>query len=95
MTIAEQVTQFVLEELLDDDGVEDIDADYDLVASGVIDSLGVLQLMAWLREQFGIAADDVDMSDFRSVGAICRLVRQTVGPVSGPMALTLDERRNE
>lgn len=50
--------------------------DADLVNSGVLDSLTVVRLLAILEEQFGltVAMDDLDLSDFRSVGSIAEWV---------------------
>jgi acyl carrier protein len=39
-----------------------LDADTPLLSSGVIDSLGVLDLMMWLSEEFGIELGDEDFS---------------------------------
>jgi acyl carrier protein len=55
--------------------------DYDLVANGVIDSLGLLRVVSWLENRFDIPMDEVDISeqDFVSVDAICAFVERTVG----------------
>ena len=46
--------------------------DYDLVATGVVDSLGLLKVIAWLEDRFGLAIDDLELDpeSFRSVAAI-------------------------
>jgi len=55
--------------------------DYDLVANGVIDSLGLLRVVSWLENRFDIPVDEVDISeqDFVSVAAICAFVERTAG----------------
>lgn len=78
MKLAEAIKQFVIEEFLPDVTAADLDCDYDLVAGGVIDSLGVLKLIAWAEDTFGLSAEDIELDpdDFRSVTAICRFVEK-------------------
>jgi methoxymalonate biosynthesis acyl carrier protein len=67
----EEITRFVLERFLP--GVESgLDPDYDLLATGVIDSLGVLHIAGWLDTRFGIVLPDRELAagNFRSVAAI-------------------------
>ncbi|MEU4449369.1 phosphopantetheine-binding protein [Actinosynnema sp. NPDC050801] len=61
--------------------------DYDLLANGVVDSLGLLRLVTWLGDHHGFDPDDVDLAedDFRTVEAICRFVDRAV-PAAGPDA---------
>lgn len=81
MNTATTVTQFVFTEFLPDEGIDDLDHDYDLIANGVIDSLGLLQLTSWLQEEFEIPVDMLALGpgDFRSVRAICRLIYDAAG----------------
>jgi acyl carrier protein len=66
------ITRFVVEEFLPDTSAEELPADFDLLAGGVIDSLGVLKVLAWLEDRFELAVDDaeLDPDSFRSVAAI-------------------------
>ncbi|QWF84043.1 phosphopantetheine-binding protein [Amycolatopsis sp. CA-230715] len=66
------IRAFVVEEFLPDVPHEDLAADYDLIANGVIDSLGLLKLIAWLEDTFDVPVDDVDLNpdSFRTVTAI-------------------------
>ncbi|EDY52421.1 hypothetical protein [Streptomyces clavuligerus] len=72
------VKRFVLEEFLPDVAPEELASDYDLVAGGVIDSLGLLKTMAWLEDRFELRADRIepDPEIFRSVDAISRFIEQ-------------------
>jgi len=47
-----------------------------LFSSGVIDSFGVLELIAFLEDQFGISIDTArhDLREFDTVNKVCRLV---------------------
>ncbi|GAA1964859.1 phosphopantetheine-binding protein [Amycolatopsis minnesotensis] len=66
------IRTFVVEEFLPDVRHEDLDLGYDLIANGVIDSLGLLKLIAWLEDTFDVPVDDVELNpdSFRTVIAI-------------------------
>jgi len=82
MDTSTTVTQFVLTEYLSGEGIDDLDPDYDLIATGVIDSLGLLQLTSWLQEEFEIPVEMVGPGDFRSVRAICRFIDEAAPSAS-------------
>jgi D-alanine--poly(phosphoribitol) ligase subunit 2 len=50
--------------------------DTDLVATGLLDSLTLVELLAQLEETFGvsISAGDLELEDFRSVASIAEFV---------------------
>lgn len=66
------VKQFIIEEFLPDVSISELASDYDLLAGGVIDSLGLLKTMAWLEDRFDLRADEIDLDPdhFRTVSAI-------------------------
>jgi len=74
-----QVKAFVLDEFLPDDAGNQIDDDDDLLAGGVIDSLGVLKVLAWIEDEFHVPVDDLDfaLENFRTVSAIASFVAAT------------------
>lgn len=86
MTVEDTVKEFVLAEYLPGTDPSELDREYDLLASGVIDSLSLLKLMVWLEERFTIRIGDQDVSPdhFRSVEQIARFVStvQNVTPES-------------
>jgi acyl carrier protein len=49
-----------------------LDANADLLGAGIIDSLGILQLVAFIDDQFGIQVPDEDVviENFQSVNAL-------------------------
>jgi len=55
-----------------------IDAGVDLIEAEVIDSLGIVQLIAFLEDKYGITIDDDDLDPekFRSVERIVILVEE-------------------
>lgn len=54
-----------------------IPADFALLESGLIDSLSMLQLTAFLSDTFGVTFTDEDFTEenFATAGALARLVR--------------------
>jgi acyl carrier protein len=50
--------------------------DTDLVGTGLLDSLALVELLAQLEETFGvsISADDLELEDFRSINSIAGFV---------------------
>ena len=58
-------------------------ADTDLLESGILDSLQLVELLAQLEQRFGlrIRIEDIDLEDLRSLARIARLVA-----VSGDIA---------
>ena len=76
MDRAGAIKQFVVDQYLADATVSQLGDDYDLIANGVIDSLGLLRLIRWLEESFEISVGEVDIApnDFRTVRAIDQFV---------------------
>jgi acyl carrier protein len=74
--IAHVIREFVVTEYLPDTPVEELETDYDLFRNGVINSLGLLKLLAWVKDRFDIPIDDLDIvpENFRSVAAISEFV---------------------
>lgn len=75
-SVRKQVTHYIVAHHAPDLANEEIPDDYDLVDTGVVDSLALLELIEWLQSRFGISVLDVDISprDFRSIGSITRFV---------------------
>lgn len=72
MSHAQTITQYVVEEFLPDVSPDELATDHDLLADGVVDSLGLLKLIAWIEDRFDITVDDsaLDPDNFRTVDAI-------------------------
>ena len=74
-----KIKTFIVEEFMPDVPVEDLEDDYDLLTGGVVDSLGLLKVVAWLEDEFDIAVDDSELGpdSFRTVAAIKAYVDQS------------------
>ncbi|TWP48524.1 AMP-binding protein [Lentzea tibetensis] len=85
MDRTKEITKFVVEEFLPDVAPGSLAADYDLLAGGVIDSLGLLKVIAWLEDRYDLAVDDVELEpdSFRTVDAINDFIDRAQQPVSG------------
>jgi acyl carrier protein len=67
-----ELEAFIVDEVALGRGLRSIDPDEDLLASGIIDSLGVTQLVAFLEERYGIRVTDGELTpaNFRTLAAI-------------------------
>ena len=85
MSHTRTIKRFVLEEFLPDVPEGDLATDYDLVDGGVIDSLGLLKLIAWLGDEFGLPVDDIELDpdNFRTIDAIDAFIASTEPATAG------------
>lgn len=81
MSVAAEVEQFILQELMAGSAVEAIDHDEDLLGTGVVDSHGLLQLVTFLRGRYGIevAEEALTPENFQTIAAIDAFVRRERG----------------
>lgn len=74
----EALIKFITEELLN--GYEDIEleADDSLLTTGLIDSLGVMQLINFIEEAFdvSVAPEDITIENFKTVNIVAYYVSQ-------------------
>lgn len=72
------VKQFIIDEFLPDTRSAELDEDLDLITTGVIDSLGVLKLVAAIEGQYQLSLEPelLQPENYRSVRAIEALIRQ-------------------
>ncbi len=81
MSVAAEVEQFILQELMTGSAIESIDHDEDLLGTGVIDSHGLLQLVTFLRGRYGVevAEDALTPENFQTIAAIDAFVQREKG----------------
>ncbi|HEY7476726.1 MAG TPA: acyl carrier protein [Actinomycetota bacterium] len=81
--IEDDLTNFILDELGWRGRIE-IAADSSLIEGGVLDSIGLFHVVAFVESTYGVEIDDqeVDAEHFDSVAAIARLVAEKRGPVA-------------
>jgi acyl carrier protein len=67
-----KIKGFIVEEFMPDISVDELESDFDLLTGGVVDSLGLLKLVAWMDEEFEVTIDESELGpdSFRTVTAI-------------------------
>ena len=75
------IKEFIKTEVNPDLHLEQIDDDEPLIETGIVDSLGVLKILAFLDEKFGIdlSSEGITLENFKSVRTICNLVEKQRG----------------
>ncbi|MBW2663334.1 MAG: acyl carrier protein [Deltaproteobacteria bacterium] len=75
------IREFFIQELSDNGFHEGVRDDQSLLDAGIIDSLGVLKLLAFLDETFGIIPleEELNPETFSSVNSICDFVERKKG----------------
>jgi acyl carrier protein len=81
MSVTTDVEQFIVNELLQGRGISAVDPSENLLAKGIMDSHGVLELVAFLEERYGITVADEDLTpeNFESVASIDGFVTRKRG----------------
>lgn len=77
-SIEARVRQYVLDKLLFGRTEVVVDGDTSFLESGIIDSTGVLELVAFLEEEFRVKVEDEDLipANLDSVNAVTRFVER-------------------
>lgn len=77
-TIQTRIRDFINETFPSTTADQEIPADQSLFDTGVIDSIGVLTLVTWLEQEFGIVVDDDDVvpENLDSIGQLTRYVHE-------------------
>lgn len=78
--IKNSIEEFLNREILFSQNAFPYAADESLIGAGVIDSMGVLELVTFVQNTFGIAVDaaDVTQANFDSVARIAAYVRRKI-----------------
>ena len=72
-----QIKEFIISEFIPGSASDEIDNDLDLIGAGIIDSLGVLKLLAFVERTNNITidADELDFERFKSINYIDNLIK--------------------
>ena len=80
---AEDIRKFILRRYSEQFSVngmdlDDVPEDYDLMDAGVIDSLGLIQMISAVEEEFNMAIDfeGLDANEMTIIGPFCRYVEE-------------------
>ena len=79
--IRQQLADFITTELNDGNGLTSIVPDDDLIRQGIVDSAGVLQIVGFIEQHYGVqvADEEIAVENFRTVSSIADLVARKVG----------------
>jgi acyl carrier protein len=76
MDFKNQLRDFILSEFGEEHEITSLAHDEDLIRQGLVDSVGVLQIISFIEQTFHkrIADDAITVENFRSIDAIANLV---------------------
>jgi acyl carrier protein len=74
--IREQIREFIQENFLFDGDISQLDDDSSFIEQGIVDPTGVLELVLFAEETYGIAVDQADLlpENFDSVNSLAAYV---------------------
>lgn len=78
MSIAVEIEHFIVHDIAAGRGIESVPGERDLLAEGIIDSLGITELITFLEDRYKITVedDDIDVENFRSIDSIVGFVEK-------------------
>ena len=73
-----KIKEFIMTEVNPELNLQRLDDDEPLIDSDIIDSLGILKILAFLDEAFGIdlSSEQIKLENFKSVRSICELIEK-------------------
>ena len=84
--IEDAIRSFIAENFLYRDDTQGLDPGQSLLAAGLVDSTGVLELVAFLEERFGFRIPDFDMlpENLDSIAGLVAYVARRIGAAQAP-----------
>ena len=81
MDIEASIRTYIGENFAYRGGAADLPADKSLIDAGIIDSTGVLELVSFVEQEFGIQVGDTEMvpENFDSIGNLTNYIRRKSG----------------
>ncbi|MFD3542026.1 acyl carrier protein [Streptomyces sp. NPDC058662] len=75
-----EIRTYVVNEFLDGEDSAELTAEFDLIESGIVDSLGLVRVISHVSRTYSIPVDDIPIvpDNFRSIAAICDVIRGAV-----------------
>jgi len=83
---AESVRDFLIDEHLWQGTREELTDEVPLIANRVVDSMGLLRLVAWIEERYAITIDDTEVvpANFATIASIAALIGEKERQPSRP-----------
>jgi acyl carrier protein len=76
MSKLHNLKKFIIEEFVPDGHVDEITDDLDLIKNGILDSLAILKLVAFVEDHYDIALEpeEIDPENLNSINAIAAMI---------------------
>jgi len=76
--VPQALEEFIVRNIMVSDGDVSLSWDDSLIASGIVDSLGILRLVAFIEENFSVVVDDTEVvpENFETINAMSSLVQR-------------------
>jgi acyl carrier protein len=94
MKIESEIQRFIAENFLFSDGAFEYESDTSFLREGIIDSLGVMELVTFVETQYQVrvAPQEVTPENFDSVNNLARYIRSKQLPLAPGPALNTAEQ---
>lgn len=80
MDIRAKLKDFIVTEYLPGDNIGELHDEINLIENGIMDSLAVLKLVAFMENEFNIslAPEEIDMDNLNSIRSIVAIVEEKI-----------------
>ncbi len=85
MKTEDKLRAFIVEELQPEAEAGDLTDDYPLLENGVIDSIGIYQIVGFAESEFGVDIQDEELveDNFNTIGDLARLIESKRAEATG------------
>jgi acyl carrier protein len=84
MEIQDQLREYIVAQFMYDQPNARLDPETDLLNDGIVDSMGILQVVNFMEEKFGVQVSDDEIvpENFRSLRALVEFIAQKNGALA-------------
>jgi len=81
MNNLKELERFMVTQIAGDMGIKSLDPNDDLLAQGIIDSMGVMKLIVFMEDNFGVKIEDEEIipENFQSLNSMVNFIDFKVG----------------
>ena len=78
MSVTQDLERFIIQDIMVGGKDVSLSPDESLIESGIVDSLGILRLVAFIEENFSVVVDDTEVvpENFETINAMSSLVQR-------------------
>lgn len=78
MSVSQALERFIIQDIMVGGKDVSLSPDESLIESGIVDSLGILRLVAFIEENFSVVVDDTEVvpENFETINAMSSLVQR-------------------